>query len=255
MRIEAIRILKDNYVWTLIDDAKKSAIIIDPGEAQPVIDFLNKNHLKLLAILITHHHWDHTNGITGILHVFPVPVYGPANENIAGLTHPLSENDTLHIKGFPADIKILEIPGHTSGHIAFYLQGKLFCGDTLFAAGCGKLFEGTADEMTASLQKILSLPDETEIYCAHEYTLNNLRFAQLADPDNQAIPERAKRVSALRNKNQPSLPSTLKEEKETNPFLRCDKPAIKASVEKHVGEQLDTPVKVFAELRKWKDRF
>ncbi len=255
MKVTAIRILKDNYVWALIDEEKKTALIIDPGEAQPVIDFLQQHHLHLLAILVTHHHWDHTNGIEAIKRQFPVPVYGPANENITGLTHPLSETESITIEGFPASIAILDIPGHTSGHIAYYLQGKLFCGDTLFAAGCGRLFEGTATEMKDSLQKIMSLPDETEIYCAHEYTVNNLRFAQLVEKDNAAITERIKQVNELRHQNKPSLPSTLKEEKETNPFLRCELATVKSSVEKHAGEKFDNSVEVFKALRKWKDSF
>jgi len=255
MKVEAIRILKDNYVWTLIDDATQNAIIIDPGDAQPVMDYLQQHHLSLSAILVTHHHWDHTNGIASIVREFNVPVYGSANENMHELTHPLTEKTLLQIREFPFDIKILEIPGHTAGHIAYYLPGKLFCGDTLFAAGCGRLFEGTAAEMSASLQKILSLPDETEIYCAHEYTLDNLRFAQLVEPDNQAIVERTQHVAALRNQHLPSLPSTLQEEKATNPFLRCDIPAVKASVEKHAGRKLNDMVEVFGELRKWKDAF
>lgn len=253
MRIEAIATLKDNYVWVMIDN--HSAIIVDPGEAAPVIAFLKQHQLSLLAILITHHHWDHTNGITEMLREFPAPVYGPANENIAEMTNPLQENITFHIQGFPEDITVLNIPGHTSGHIAYHVKNALFCGDTLFAAGCGRLFEGTAAQMAASLQKMTSLHDDTQIYCAHEYTLNNLRFAQTVEPDNQQIAKRIQRVTEMRNNNLPSLPSTLSEEKATNPFLRCDSAALKASVEKHAGVSLDNEVAVFTALRKWKDTF
>lgn len=254
MKIEPIRILKDNYVWTLIDDANKRAVIIDPGEAQPVLDYLKQHALSLQAILVTHHHWDHTNGIEAILKEYKVPVYGPEHEQIAGLSHPLTDQSVIKLDGFP-EIHILEIPGHTAGHIAYYLDGKLFCGDTLFAAGCGRLFEGTPTDMTESLQKITSLPDQTEIYCAHEYTQNNLRFAQTVEPGNQAITERIQRVRALRDQNKPSLPSTLQEEKDTNPFLRCALPSIKSAVEKHQGEKLDNVVDVFKSLRQWKDKF
>jgi hydroxyacylglutathione hydrolase len=255
MKVEAIQTLKDNYVWVVIDTATQSAIIIDPGEASPVIDFLKHHHLSLLAILITHHHWDHTNGIAGILREFPVPVYGPANENIPELNHAISEPTLFRIPSFPVDIKVLEIPGHTSQHLAYYLENKLFCGDTLFAAGCGRLFEGTAAQMSASLQKIMSLPDDTEIYCAHEYTLNNLRFAQMVEPDNVNIATRLASVTVLRNKQLPSLPSTLADEKATNPFLRCDLVSVKTGVEKHVGHALVNSLDVFTELRKWKDTF
>ena len=254
MRIAPIPILKDNYVWVLIDDTKHTAIIIDPGDAKPVIAFLKQHQLSLLAILITHHHWDHTNGIIDILREFSVAVYGP-NENISGLTHPLQGQTTFYIQGFPHEITVLDIPGHTSMHIAYYIDGALFCGDTLFAAGCGRLFEGTPAEMNTSLQKIASLPDDTKIYCAHEYTFNNLRFAQTVEPHNQHIQERIHRVTELRNNHQPSLPSTLGEEKLTNPFLRCDSAELKANVEKQAGMSLNNSVAVFTALRKWKDGF
>lgn len=253
MKIEGIRALKDNYIWAVVDETQHTALIVDPGDAKPVIDFLKTHHLSLLAILITHHHWDHTNGIAELLEEFPAPVYGPANEAISGLTHPLKENTPLHVKGFPHEIRVLEIPGHTSGHIAYLVDGNLFCGDTLFAAGCGRLFEGTAEQMTVSLGKITALPGETKIYCAHEYTLNNLRFAELVEPGNTAIAERMQKVKELREKNLPSLPSTLWEEKNTNPFLRCDSGEIKESVEKHASEMLDGSLAVFKALRKWKD--
>lgn len=253
MRIEAIPILKDNYVWVMIEG--HSAVIVDPGEAIPVIAFLKQHQLSLLAILITHHHWDHTNGILDILREFPVPVYGPAHENISGMTHALHDQTTFHIQGFPHTFTTQSIPGHTSGHIAYYVENALFCGDTLFAAGCGRLFEGTAAQMMTSLQKITSLHNDTKIYCAHEYTLKNLSFAKIVEPHNQQIMQRIKRVTELRNSNQPSLPSTLSEEKLTNPFLRCDSAEIKASVEKHAGSSLDNTIDVFTALRKWKDSF
>jgi hydroxyacylglutathione hydrolase len=253
VKIQHISTLKDNYVWVIINEANH-AIIIDPGEAVPVITFLRQHQLQLTAILITHHHWDHTNGIAEIVREFPAPVYGPAHENIPEMTHAVSEKTPIHIPHFP-DITALEIPGHTSGHLAYDIQGNLFCGDTLFAAGCGRLFEGSPEQMAASLQKIMSLPDNTKIYCAHEYTQNNLRFAQTVEPNNKAIAERIKHVAEMRKQNLPSLPSTLKEEKETNPFLRCDAPEVKASVEKHAGHALNNKIAVFAVLRKWKDEF
>lgn len=255
MKVDAIAVLTDNYVWALIDEATHHALIIDPGEATPVITFLKQHDLSLQAILITHHHWDHTNGIAEIIAQFPVSVYGPVSENIPHMTHAIMEQASLSLQHFPGTVRVLEIPGHTSGHLAYYVQDKLFCGDTLFAAGCGRLFEGTPTEMYLSLQKILSLPDDTEIYCAHEYTLSNLRFAETVEPGNKKIAERIQRVTALRNKQLPSLPSTLGEEKATNPFLRCDSKEVKENVEKRVGITLQDNVAVFSALRKWKDGF
>lgn len=250
MQIHPVPALKDNYIWTLTNKQNK-AIIVDPGEASPLLHFLDKKNLTLFAIFITHHHWDHTHGIAEVLQQFDVPVYGPANERVLHLTHALHEHDTVSVEGFP-EFKIIDIPGHTAGHIAYYSPQILFCGDTLFAAGCGKLFEGTPEQMFASLQKIAALPDETKIYCAHEYTLNNLRFAGMVEPNNTNITTRTQHTAELLNKYNCSLPSILKEEKETNPFLRCSVKEVAVSVEKHWGKKFDNPVDVFAALRKWK---
>lgn len=253
--IEGVPALKDNYIWVIIDNYKNHAVIVDPGEAAPILDFLNKRNLTLIAMLITHHHWDHVNGLEEIINRFNVPVYGPANEKIPFCTHFLSEDQKVKIQDFPLEFDVIEIPGHTSGHIAYYSPGILFCGDTLFAAGCGRVFEGTHKQMFLSLQKMAALPDETKVYCAHEYTLNNLRFAQTVEPENKDILKRIQSVAEMRNKNQPSLPSTLTQEKATNPFLRCDVPMVKASAEKHGECCLEGPVNVFAALRNWKDNF
>lgn len=255
LSIHPIPILNDNYVWTIIDEATKTAVIVDPGEAAAVHAFLQQNQLTLKAILITHHHWDHTNGINELKNWYDVPVFGPASEKITNVTHPLYNQDTVNIAPFPLNLKVMTIPGHTLDHIAYYAPGLLFCGDTLFAAGCGRLFEGTAEQMYASLQKMASLPSETRVYCAHEYTLNNLRFAKEAEPHNIHITERMQKVAGLREQNQVSLPSTLSDEKATNPFLRCDSAELIANVEKKSGKKLTHPVEIFAELRKWKDQF
>ncbi|MBX3708672.1 MAG: hydroxyacylglutathione hydrolase [Gammaproteobacteria bacterium] len=252
--IKPIRTLKDNYVWVIINNASHTAVIIDPGEADPVITFLNDNKLSLLAVLITHHHWDHTNGIPGIINHSDVPIYGPAAEKIPSVTNIVFENIQIDIPGFPT-LQALDIPGHTIGHIAYYSPGILFCGDTLFAAGCGRIFEGTAAQMYSSLQKIAALPEDTKIYCAHEYTLNNLRFAATVEPSNKKINERIQSVTELRHKNLPSLPSTLREEKETNPFLRCHEPELRIHAEEHIGQTLTTPIAIFTALRQWKNNF
>jgi hydroxyacylglutathione hydrolase len=246
--------LKDNYVWVMIDADHHTALVIDPGEAKPVIAFLKQQHLTLIGILITHHHWDHTNGIAELKNNDDVPVYGSENEKVMTITQLVREPDKVSLPNFPT-FHVMAIPGHTLLHIAYYAKGLLFCGDTLFAAGCGRLFEGTALQMYTTLQKIASLPDETRIYCAHEYTLDNLRFAATVEPGNQQIAERFHQVSELRKQHLPSLPSVLSIEKETNPFLRCDSPELIANVEKYAGQKLNKPVDVFTWLRKWKDNF
>jgi hydroxyacylglutathione hydrolase len=252
IKIIPIAALKDNYIWALVDNAKQTAIIIDPGEATPVDAFLKHNGLSLLAILVTHHHWDHTNGISKLREEYQVPVYGPASQMLTGLTNQVEENDEIRIDDFPKTFKVMKMPGHTLEHVAYYAPRILFCGDTLFASGCGRIFEGTAEQMYSSLQKIASLPDDTFIYCAHEYTENNLNFAKMVEPNNMNISKRAEEVKALREKKLPSLPSSLLNEKATNPFLRCESPEIKMEVEKYAGKKLDAPVDVFTWLRKWK---
>ncbi len=247
--------LNDNYVWIVIDREHKAAIAIDPGEAKPVFDFLKTQQFSLNGILITHHHWDHINGVAELKNRFHCPVIGPETKSIDHITKPVRANQSIHIKPFPFGLQIIEIPGHTLDHIAYYSPGLLFCGDTLFSAGCGRVFEGTPEQMYTSLQKIAALPDETNIYCAHEYTLNNLRFAETVEPDNLHIKDRMAYVRELRKKNLPSLPSTLREEKLTNPFLRCESPEVIRQAELYAKQTLPTPLAVFIWVRKWKDGF
>lgn len=254
LTIHPIPALKDNYIWAITDSDHQQTVIVDPGEAKAVEDFLREQHLTLKAILITHHHWDHMNGVMELKNHYHVPVIAP-NENIPGATRRVSENDVVTIPNFPLHLKVFEIPGHTLGHVAYYTPSMLFCGDTLFSSGCGRIFEGTPVQMYASLLKITALPNATQIYCAHEYTLNNLRFAETVEPGNKKIAERIKTVSAMRDNHQPSLPSTLSDEKETNPFLRCDSPEIIANVERYANQSLSNPIAVFTWLRKWKDTF
>ena len=244
---------QDNYIWAFIENKNKKTIIVDPGDATPVLDYLEQHQLILSAIFITHHHWDHTNGIPALKKKYNIPIYGSSKESIPEVTISIQELDTIPFDSLT--FQIFAIPGHTRDHIAYYAKEILFCGDTLFAAGCGRLFEGSAEELYSSLQKIVALPDNTKIYCAHEYTLNNLRFAKTVEPDNKNMEERIKNVTELREKKLPSLPSLLHEEKETNPFLRCHLPEVIKSAEKFCGEPLNTPVSVFRILRKWKDHF
>jgi len=253
MKIVPLKAFKDNYIWTLRNSTH--AAVVDPGEAQPVIDYLAAEGLQLAAILATHHHPDHVGGIAEILRGHPCPVYGPKNEPIPTLTNPVSEGDHVRIPELGAEFSVLDIPGHTRAHIAYYGLESLFCGDTLFACGCGRVFEGTPGQMYASLGKLLALPDQTKVYCGHEYTLANMQFAKAVEPANAALRAREKRDQALRDRGLPTLPSTLGDEKATNPFLRCREPAVVESANKYLGSRIGDPVGVFAAIRQWKNVF
>jgi len=253
LSIVPVAAFKDNYVWTLRNASH--AAVVDPGEARPVLDYLKREHLALAAILATHHHPDHVGGIAELRRAFDVPVYGPKNEPIATLTRPVAEGDSVVIPELGAAFSVLDIPGHTRAHIAYYGAGALFCGDTLFACGCGRLFEGTAEQMYASLAKLAALPDDTRVYCGHEYTLANIGFAKAVEPGNGALEKREARDRQLRAEGKPTLPSRLGEEKATNPFLRCREPAVIASANKYLGARIADPVRVFAAIRDWKNQF
>lgn len=248
----------DNYLWLIHDGVH--AAVVDPGDAQPIRDALAAHKLTLTAILLTHHHADHIGGVPCLLADAPVPVYGPRHDGIDALTQPLSEGDRVQVPGLDLELEVLDVPGHTRGHIAYVRRAPdtnwLFCGDTLFAAGCGRLFEGTPEQMTGSLAKLAALPDDTLVFCAHEYTIANLRFAQAVEPENQAVQLRMVDASELRGTRLPTVPSTIGLERGTNPFLRYTEPGIMRSlVQAGRLQEGATPVQAFAALRQWKNEF
>ena len=245
----------DNYVWLLREG--RAAVVVDPGDAAPVQAYLDREELDLAAIVATHHHGDHVGGVEALVARRHVPVYGPARESIPARTRALREGDAVVLDALGLELLVLDVPGHTAGHIAY--TGRvadapaLFCGDTLFAAGCGRIFEGTPATMWTSLQKLAALDPATRVFCAHEYTLANLRFAAAVEPANVALAQRRVRDAALRERGQPTVPSTIADELATNPFLRAGEPAVRAAAEAHAGRRLDGEVAVFTELRAWKN--
>lgn len=236
-------------------ESPRHVAAVDPGDAAPVLDYLAREGLALAAILCTHHHGDHVGGIEDLTARFPVPVYGPASERIPRRSHGLTDGDLVTVPGLGLRFEVLGVPGHTLGHIAYYGHGLLFCGDTLFSAGCGRLFEGTAAQMHASLSRLRSLPGDTRVFCAHEYTASNLRFAATVEPGNAEIESYARAVNAKRARGLPTLPSTLDQELRINPFLRCRERLIRESAAAHAGRPLVGEDEIFAELRRWKDGF
>ncbi len=241
----------DNYLW-VIDDGR-DAVAVDPGDAAPVEAHLAARGLRLVAILATHRHADHVGDLPELAAHWGCEAYGPAGEAIAGLTRRVREGERIPLLG--VEWRVIDVPGHTAGHVAYAGDGRLFCGDTLFAGGCGRLFEGTPAQMAASLAKLAALPPETLVHCAHEYTLSNLRFARAVEPGNAALAARAERDAEKRSRGEPTVPSTIAEELATNPFLRCAEPEIAAAASRHAGRPLGDPVEVFAAVRAWKDGF
>jgi hydroxyacylglutathione hydrolase len=244
---------KDNYIWILHRQETPYVAIVDPGDAQPVLDMLDRTGYQPLAILITHHHRDHTGGIKQLLERYPMPVYGPPNEGIADLSNVVVEGDQVSLQKLGCELDVIEVPGHTRGHVAYYMNGALFCGDTLFTGGCGRLFEGTPEQMYQSLKKIAALPASTQVYCAHEYTQDNLIFAKVVEPDNPDLQTRIEDTQRLRLINQPTVPAPLSLEMATNPFLRCDLPNVTEAAEKFALKSLNSGVDTFSTVRYWKD--
>jgi len=256
LNVSPIHAFSDNYIWLIrSEDTDNRVAVVDPGDSEPVIEFLDNEKLELAAILITHHHGDHVGGVRELVARFGVPVYGPAGESIPCRTTALSGGDRLRIEDPDLRFEVLEVPGHTAGHIAFYGHGALFCGDTLFSAGCGRLFEGTPGQMSHSLDALAALPSATRVYCTHEYTVANLRFATEVEPDNEALAAYSRKARIQRAGGKPTLPSTLELEAKINPFLRCDQDTVRAAAERYCGRNLKDRVDVFAAIRAWKDEF
>ncbi len=256
LHIYPVRAFKDNYIWVIHN--QDYAAVVDPGDATPVLEYLQLNSLQLIAILNTHHHHDHVGGNMALLKKFSVPVYGPKHESIPNITHPVEERDSFNLEALSLSFTTLDIPGHTAGHIAYYGLNKtnmLFCGDTLFSCGCGRIFEGTPQQMYTSLQKLADLPDETMVYCGHEYTLDNIRFARVVEPENTALLELEAATELLRNQDLPTLPTTIAKEKMANPFLRCYEQTVIRNTSIYADKTLSDPISVFAELRNWKNNF
>ena len=255
MKIDPISAFDDNYIWCFSDSDSNSAVVVDPGDAAPVLSHLHKHGLQLAAILITHKHWDHIGGIQRLTEIYPgIPVYGPRNEIIEGVTVKVGEGESVELHEIGVIFAVLDVPGHTEGHVAYLGEEVLFCGDTLFAAGCGRVFSGTHAQLYASLQKIASLSPATRLYCAHEYTLDNLGFAQWVEPESMALKKRIQRDRASREAGLPTVPSTLEEELATNPFMRCNIQQVMDAAEKYAGKQLSSGEAVFTAIRNWKDR-
>lgn len=252
--IFAIPAFSDNYIWCVNDG--EHALVVDPGDAAPVIRTLQEKKLSLTYILITHHHYDHTGGVEALIAAYPgAVVYGPKNPKISGVDHRLIEGEKLLLQDPEIELKILETPGHTMDHIVFYNDDLLFCGDTLFSAGCGRMFEGTPDVFYRSLQKLSQLPDKTKVYCTHEYTLANLAFALHVDPENSSLQEYQTWATAQRNNDKMTLPTSIARQKKINPFLRCNSKTIKQNVESIMNLSTNSEVEVFAALRHCKDDF
>lgn len=259
LAVHSLPALADNYIW-LIEDEHGRAVVVDPGDAAPVLAALEERGLELVSILVTHHHVDHVGGIADLLAVHPgIPVHGPQDSPASCVTEPLADGAVVDVLGTQA--RIMTVPGHTLDHIAYFIDASgdmaplLFCGDVLFAGGCGRIFEGDAPMMHASLQRLAVLPPPTRVFCAHEYTLGNLDFALVVEPGNAELQRRSEGARAVRQRGEPTLPTTLALELATNPFLRGRVEAVRLAAAAHAGRELAAEADVFAVLRAWKDVF
>ena len=253
LSVKPIKAYQDNYIWLV--STNEGSIVVDPGESKKILNLIDNNEIDLKGVLITHHHFDHTNGLSDLLNKRGLEVYGPKN-NVHGINNIVKNNDKFTVIGI--DFEVIEIPGHTLDHIAFYSfndgEPILFCGDTLFSGGCGRVFEGTFDQMFIALKKISKYPKETKIFCGHEYTLSNLKFALAVDENNEDLIKEYDNIKNMVDSGNPSLPTILEKELKINPFLRCDNHHIKNKIVSKFNTSVDE-LEVFCALRQWKDNF
>lgn len=258
-KIITIPAFNDNYIWMVVNTSTQHCLVVDPGQAQPVLTQCAADNLHIDSILITHHHPDHQGGVRQLLDSdftsAETKVFGPSNETIHQCSHPVSSHSTPTINTLGLEFTVLDVPGHTAGHVAYAGNGWLFCGDTLFSGGCGRLFEGTAAQMWESLSQLMQLPDNTQVYCAHEYTQSNLAFALAVEPNNADLIAYNNEVSVKRRQDIPTIPSTIGLEKRINPFLRCAQTDVINSASNRAAKPLTTPTEVLAQVRAWKDVF
>ena len=256
-QVTAVPAFRDNYIWAIHDDrqTERIAVLVDPGEPDAILAWLERERVRPVAILITHHHGDHTGALAALSQRWDMPVYGPQKEAIPHVTHPVGEGDVVVIPELDLRFQVLETPGHTLGHVCYLGQGWLFSGDTLFSCGCGRVFEGTHVQMHEALTRLAGLPANTLVYCAHEYTLPNIGFAREVEEANPALAQRHLEARQLRKAGQPTLPSSIAQERATNPFLRCPLPAVRGAIAQHTETALNTPLAAFTALRQWKDRY
>lgn len=255
LNIVTIPAFDDNYIWLVHRQGNQNCVVVDPGDAQPVLEALKQHQLNLEAILITHHHPDHVGGVKQLVAETGATVYGPRNETIDDVEFQLDESSSVKIEKSQLDFRVIDVPGHTNGHIAYYTDTALFSGDSLFAGGCGRLFEGTPEDMYLSLSKLAELPDDTRVYCAHEYTEANLKFALAVEPSNQELIERIEKVAKTRAEGKSTVPSLMATEKATNPFLRCQHESLTTAASTRLGRQPGSQIETFASIRQWKDSF
>jgi hydroxyacylglutathione hydrolase len=254
LEISAIPAFSDNYIWLLRRRGEARCVVVDPGDHRPVLEALRSGDLKLAAILLTHHHWDHAGGVDALLEAVgeSVPVYGPDDDRLGPWCTPCREGDRVTVPELELAFEVLEVPAHTRSHIAFHGHGMLFSGDTLFSVGCGRLFEGSPADMQRAMDKLAALPGDTRVFCGHEYTVSNCRFALQVEPENEALQERAQEAQRLRERDEITLPSTLEQERAVNPFMRTHEPAVVAAARDR-DPSAEPGAATLGVIRAWKD--
>jgi len=253
LHVWPVEVFSDNYVWILEREGADRVVVVDPGDGEPVIAELEQRGLAVGTVLLTHHHHDHVGGLNRLIDRFHPAVSGSAADAVPGVDHPVGDGDVVALPDIELTLDVVGLPGHTANHLGYVGPQLAFVGDTLFAGGCGRLFEGTPEQMHGSLGRLAALMPATKVYCGHEYTLANLRFAMAVEPGNAALADRLRATEATRAAEQPTVPSTIGLELETNPFLRCSEPSVVAAAEAHAGRELAPGAEVLGVIRSWKD--